>query len=232
MKKIILLLISLFLIFTLQKTNGQDSAAGDLQAKKDSLGKSLSKAQLYIAQGKTAEASKIYTSLMAAYPDNREAVQSWLSVNRKKGPTGGDEAIKSLEELEKSYPANRAILFFKSSLQVENGHNEDAIKTFDRLLSFDPKNEEIPGMKASAIARTGKFNEALELMKKTMDLAPGKAINYYSLACIYNIRGSKSKAILYLEKAVSMNPALRESARKERDFKNLLEDPDFKRLTK
>src|SRR5512136_1905284 len=99
MKRLVLFLVPVVALFSSYRSEGQTPT---IKAE-------LEKAQSLAKQGNTIEASKVYTEIMGKYPDNREAVQGWLMINMKRIPTGEEDAIKQLEELEKSYPDNIAI---------------------------------------------------------------------------------------------------------------------------
>jgi len=64
-----------------------------------------------------------------------------------------------------------------------------------------------------------------------VELAPNQPVNIYNRACIYCLKGDKANALADLEKAISMNPFFKESARKDEDFKSLYDDEDFKKIT-
>ena len=98
----------------------------------------LAKAQTLAKEGKTEEASKVFTGIMNSFPDNKEAVQGWLMINMKRSPRGEEEAITQLEELGKLYPRNTGILFFKAFLQAENKHFDDALAGFEKLIKLQP----------------------------------------------------------------------------------------------
>jgi tetratricopeptide (TPR) repeat protein len=251
--------------------NGKAPSAIDVnqkpeaQVKTDTVKAALIRAQSLFKEGKTEEASKIYTSIMESYPDNREAVQGWLIANMKRTPTGEEEAIKSLEDLGKLYPKNTGIIFFKAFLEAEYGHNEEALididklikiqpdtalnyigkgqtlysmekyeesfKAFDMATSMDPKRPDVWGMKAGALAKMGKFDDAIVSANKGLELAPDNPTDIYNRACIYSLKGDKANALADLKKAISMNPSFREYATKDEDFKSLWDDEDFKKLT-
>lgn len=237
----------------------------ETQVKSDPIKTALLKAQSLTQEGKIEEASEIYTSIMENHPDNREAVQGWIVANMKRTQTGEEEMIKSLEELGKSYPRNTAILFFKTFVEFEYNHIEEALTDIDRLslmqpdsadnwimkgqilsginryeeavVAFDkatslkPERSDVWGSKAIALARTGKFDDAITAANKGLELAPGNPVIIYNRACIYSLKGDKTKALEDLQKAILLNPSFKEYARKDEDFRTLTDDEDFKKLT-
>jgi len=265
MKKLIFLIFLIPAVLFYQKIEAQVSLSQEEMARKDSVKVHLQKAQGFLKQGNPEEASKIYVSIMESEPHNREAVQGWLMANMKRSPTGEEDAIKLLDELNKKYPENTAIIFFRAFIEGEYGHNQEALKdiewlikvqpddalnyimkgqvlhamaqyndafqAFDRATSLDPGRWDVWGMKAGSLAKTGKFDEAINSINKGIELAPDQPANIYNRACIYCLKGDKANALADLQKAISINPAFKENARKDEDFKSLYDDEDFKKIT-
>jgi tetratricopeptide (TPR) repeat protein len=265
MKKLFFLIFFLPAILFNQKTEAQVSNSQQELARKDSVKAHLQNAQLLTTQGKFEEALKIYTGIMEKEPDNRDAVQGWFIAKMRQTSTGGEGALKLIEDLEKSYPDNTAILFWKTFIEASSGLNEEALRdndklikifpddplnfilrgqvlhakgeylesslAFDRATTLDPSRWDVWGMKAGSLAKIGKFDEAIISINKGIELAPNEPVNIYNRACIYSLKGDKANALADLQKAISMNPAFRENARKDEDFKSLYDDEDFKKLT-
>lgn len=231
------------------------------EAQTPTLNEQLAKAQTLAKQGNTAEALKIYTEIMANYPDNREAVMGWLMINVK----GEEEAIGPLEELGKLYPKNSAILFIEAFIQGEHGHleealitteklitmqpdkaehwilkgqilielnrNEEALNAFEKALTLNPGSMDAWGMKVVALLRLGRYDEAIAASNKALELDPNSANIIYNRACIYCLKGDKVNALADLEKAIALNPQFKSYAAKDEDFKSLWDNEDFKKLT-
>ena len=245
MKRLIFLLIPIMAFVLSYKSDAQISSVKE----------ELAKAQTLVQQGKTEEASKICTSLMESHPDNREAVQGWIIANMKRTPTGEEEMIGQLEGLEKLYPKNTAILFFKdeslatldklTTIQPDSALNwllkgqileevnkyEQALNAYNKATSLDTANSDAWQNKAGLLAKTNKLDEAIFAYTRAIQLSPGVAVFIYNRGCAYCRKGDKAKAIADLQKAISMNPSFKESARKDEDFKSLWDDEDFKKLT-
>ena len=166
----------------------------------------LAKAQTLAKQGNTAEASKIYTGIMANYPDNREAVQGWLMINMKRSPTGEEEAIKQLEELEKSYPNNTGILFFKSFLQAEYKHYDQALAGFEKLTTLQPDTAVNWIGKGQILSYMNRNEEALNAFEKAITLNPKRFDVWGMQAGALSKLNRYDEAISTLNKAVELAP--------------------------
>ena len=266
MKKSVFLIIPVLVILLTQNTMAQVTTSQEELARRDTVKVHLQKAQLLTKQGNTDEASKIYTSIMASDPDNRDAVQGWIIANASKGASsGGKKALEMIENLEKSFPDNTAVIFWKAFIEGSLGLNEEALRdieklikiypddplifilngqvlhemeryneafqAFDRATLLDPVRPDVWGMKAGSLAKSGRFDEAIISINKGMELAPDQPASLYNRACIYCLKGDKANALADLKKAISMNPSFKEYARKDKDFKSLYDDEDFKKLT-
>lgn len=167
----------------------------------------LSRAQTLATQGNIAEASVIYLDLMGKYPGNREVVQGWLILNMKKSPTGEEEAIQQLEELEKKYPENTAILFFKAYIQGEYKHYDDALKTTDRLIAKEPGDGMNWLMKGQILESVNRNDDAMTAYEKATTLDPGNSDAWQNKAGLLAKTNKLDEAIVSYTKAIELNPA-------------------------
>jgi tetratricopeptide (TPR) repeat protein len=221
MKRLIFLLIPIMAFVLSYKSEAQISTVKE----------ELSKAQTLAQQGKIEEASKIYTSLMESHPDNREAVQAWIIANMKRTPTGEEEMIGQLEELEKLYPKNTAILFFKAYVQGEYKHYDESLSTTEKLITMQPDSASNWGIKGGLLASMNKYEEAISSYNRAIQLDPDQTEYIYNRGCAYCLKGDKINALADLKRAISLSPQLKEWAPKDQDFKSLWDDEDFKKLT-
>jgi len=196
MKKSGLILLVVIACFSCYITSAQTS----------SLKEELAKAQTLAKQGNAAEASKVYTEIMANYPDNKEAVQGWLILNMKRSATGEQEAIKQLEELEKSFPNNSGILFFKSFLQAEYKKFDEALAGFEKLVTLQPDTAVNWIAKGQVLSYMNRNEEALEAFEKAASLDP-KRLDVWSMrASALSSMGRYEEAISILNKAEELSP--------------------------
>jgi len=221
MKRLIFLLITIMAFVLSYKSEAQISTFKE----------ELAKAQTLAQQGKTEEASKIYTSLMVSHPDNREAVQGWIIANMKRTPTGEEEMIGQLEGLEKLYPKNTAILFFKAYVQGEYKHYDESLATIEKLVTMQPDSASNWGFKGALLSSMNKYEEAISSYNMAIKLDPNQAEYIYNRGCAYCLKGDKVNALADLKRAISFNPQLKSWAPKDEDFKSLWDDEDFKKLT-
>lgn len=196
MKRLVLFLVPVVAFFLSYRSEGQTPTVKD----------ELAKAQSLAEQGNAIEASKVYTEIMGKYPDNREAVQGWLMINMKRSPTGEEDAIKQLEELEKSYPDNTAILFFKIFIQNEYKHYDDALANVERLITIQPDTALNWLMKGQILESVNKYEEALNAYNKATTLDPKNADSWQNLAGLLAKTNKFEEAILSYNRAIQLAP--------------------------
>jgi tetratricopeptide (TPR) repeat protein len=167
----------------------------------------LIKAQDLAKQGNTVEASKVYLDIMGKYPDNREAVQGWLTINMKRSPTGEEEAIKQLEELEKSYSENTAILFFKTFLLTEYKHYDEALNNADKLIKMKPDDGLFWLIKGQVLEFLNKNEDALIAYEKATSLDSNNADAWQNKAGLLAKTNKLDEAITTYTKAIELAPS-------------------------
>jgi tetratricopeptide (TPR) repeat protein len=196
MKSLNIFLTAVIAVFIGYYVQGQTSAVKD----------DLNKAQSLAKQGNTAEASKVYLDIMGKFPENREAVQGWLIINMKRSPTGEEEAIMQLEELEKSYPKNAAIIFFKTFLQTEYRHFDEALKNADKLIKMQPNDAVNWLMKGQILESMNKNDEALIAYNKATSLDSNNSDAWQNKAGLLLKTNKFDEAIESYTKAVLLVP--------------------------
>jgi tetratricopeptide (TPR) repeat protein len=196
MKRLVLFLVPVVALFLCFRSEAQTPTLKDELAQAQSLAK----------QGNTTEASKVYTDIMGKYPDNKEAVQGWLMINMKRSPTGEEDAIKQLEELEKSYPNNTGILFFKIFIQAEYKHYDDALANVEKLISIQPDTALNWLMKGQILESLNNYEEALNAYNKATTLDPKNADAWQNQAGLLAKTNKFEEAILSYNRAIQLAP--------------------------
>jgi predicted Zn-dependent protease len=175
-------------------------------AQEDTVKAALAKAQSLAKQGNAEEASKIYTGIMKTHPNNKEAVQGWLMTNMKRSPTGEEEAIKQLEDLQKLYPDNTAILFFMMYLEAEHGHNEEALRDCEILIQKQPDDPLNYVGKGQVLTELKRYQEAYEAFDKATSLDPKRFDVWSMKAGVLSKLGRFDDAIAASNKAMELAP--------------------------
>jgi len=113
------------------------------------------------------------------------------------------------------------------------GSFQEAVDLFQRVLDGDPSPEFRKGALlglAWCAKRIGRLDRAIECLETLCRRFPEEPIGPYNLACYYALDGRRDQVIDLLHRAIRMESAYRELARKEEDFLSLREDPEFRSL--
>jgi len=178
---------------------------------RDSVKPYLMNAQLLFKKGQKQEASKICTAIMQNYPDNKDAVQWWLIMNMKRSPTGELEAVNMLDSLNKLYPKNTGLLFFKTFIQAENGQNEQALAGFDKLISSQPDSALNYIGKGQVLVALKKYPEAFVAFDKATSLDPKRVDVWGMKASTLAKVGKFDEAISALNQGIELAPGFADS---------------------
>jgi sulfatase modifying factor 1 len=198
MKRLIFLLIPIMAFVLSFKSEAQTSAVKE----------ELAKAQTLAQQGKTEEASKIYTSLMESHPDNKEVVRGWIIANMKRTPTGEEEMIGQLEGLEKLYPKNTAILFFKAYVQGEYKHYDESLETLEKLTTIQPDSALNWLLKGQILEEVNKYEQALNAYSKATALDSNNSDAWQNKAGLLAKINKLDEAIYSYSRAIQLAPGV------------------------
>jgi tetratricopeptide (TPR) repeat protein len=77
-----------------------------------------------------------------------------------------------------------------------------------------------------------KYDDAIDSYTKAMDTMRKPSPPFlFSRARVYALKGDKVNALADLKQAIGLQPSLKTRAAAEVNFKNLRDDPDFKKVT-
>ncbi len=82
-----------------------------------------------------------------------------------------------------------------------------AFKYFMAALEIDSNNPRIYAAIGKGFLKIGKVDEAEKFFQTAVDLEPNSDANYYYLSVCYAMRQDKTNQIIFLEKALSLNPS-------------------------
>lgn len=120
--------------------------------------------------------------------------------------------------------------FSDRAIDIRVDDHKAPIKELGRLLKFAQMN--YSWNEAWTLFENKNYLEALPHMEKTALLGPENAEVLYDLAVIRFASGKTDDALNALQKAIQYNPKLKQQAGNDLDFKNLRDNPTFKKLIK
>jgi tetratricopeptide (TPR) repeat protein len=91
------------------------------------------------------------------------------------GSQRGPEYLQSsLDKLEKLYPKNTGILFWKAFVEASTGQNEVALEHFNQLIKIQPDSAVNYIGKGQVLYSLGKYQESFEAFEKATSLDPSR----------------------------------------------------------
>jgi predicted Zn-dependent protease len=191
------LIVSLIFILAMicQNVLAQDSPASELE-----------KARQLIMQGQKQEANAIFGSLMANEPDNKTAVRYWFMANMKRSPSGEMDAIVQLDSLQKLYPKNTGIMFFKYFIQAEYGKTEEALAGFTKLTEMQPDTAVNYIGKGQMLSVLNRYEEAAAAFEKALTLDTKRFDVWGMEAAVLAKLKKCDEALVAINKGIELNP--------------------------
>lgn len=206
MKKLIFLIFLLPAILFNRTTEAQISNSQQETARKDTVKAHLQKAQVLTTQGKFEEALKIYTGIIEKEPDNRDAVQGWFIAKMRQTSTGGEGALKLIEDLGKSYPDNAAIVFWKAFIEAESGQFDAALRDIEKLTGILQDDPLIFILKGQVLYELKRYDEAFPAFDKA-SLLDSKRWDVWGMKALSLAKtGRFDEAIISINKGMELAP--------------------------
>lgn len=79
--------------------------------------------------------------------------------------------------------------------------------------------------------RSGRLDKAIEALEAALDVSDSEAIIHYNLACYWSLADNVKLAVVYLSRALDIDPDYRDLIPTERDFDPIRHLPEFQALT-
>jgi cellulose synthase operon protein C len=118
-----------------------------------------------------------------------------------------DEAAKVLSEIREQFPQDKNSAMLMGLVQYQQGQDQQASEIFDKFI--DPETATPTVIQAAALAkyRSNKMDEALALLKKSVESQPENAeiLATYGLALL-DKDPTSAEAEKALEKSLALNP--------------------------
>lgn len=160
-----------------------------------------------IRQGKSAEAYTYQKILAEANPESHAAQEKFndaMELFRQGKFADAEKALKSIRE---QYPQDKNTAMLLGLVEYQKGQDKQAIELFDQYI--DPETTSSSIIQAAALAkfRSNKTDEAIALLKKSVDSQPDNAeiLATYGLALLEK-NGASVDGQKALEKSLALNP--------------------------
>ncbi|MBI9031534.1 tetratricopeptide repeat protein [bacterium] len=143
------------------------------------------------ALGKYSEAYPYLKKILSEYRDNEMAISLmlWVCMMLRKW----EEAISLCEQIRLQFPSNQEFIHLYDILQ-NSELRERFISAHSLIKQADQK------------TLKKEYSEAVDLLKKALEINPDEALAYNNLASIHFTLKLKDEAKAYIKKAVELDP--------------------------
>jgi tetratricopeptide (TPR) repeat protein len=148
-----------------------------------------------------------------------------------------EDALKAnAEALEHAHEGQeRDLLISRSNILLLAHKWEEALAVCDKALAIRFEADSALGNKTIALKKLGRIEEARKLadqILKSIEDKADKMSSYqkYIRACIHAILGDKENMLKWLKVAIAEDPSSKIDARKDPDFEDWWNDPEFQKL--
>lgn len=136
-------------------------------------------------------------------------------------------SINKADILISEFPDNAMGYNIRGIAKAYNGDFNGGMKDIDAALNLDGNYGYARFNKALAYELYGNMELALEWYNKALEVEE-YVWTYYGIASIYGRRGDVENTILYLNKAITIDPEVKNAAKEEHDFDPVKNSEEFK----
>jgi tetratricopeptide (TPR) repeat protein len=189
----------------------------------------------YLSRGSDFYQSNEYELALKAYDKAIELKPDFAAAWSNRGFLLGelgryDEALKANDKAIELKPDDATAGYNRGLALRKLGRYDEALKAYDKTIELKPDFAAAWDNKGFLLDKLGRYDEALEAHNKAIKLKPDYANAWYNKACAYSLKGDKENALKNLSKAIDLDAKFKEMAKSDKDFKNLWDDEDFKRI--
>jgi tetratricopeptide (TPR) repeat protein len=177
---------------------------------------------------RSKEALEVFDKAIEYKPD---LAWAWTSKGVTLGNLGRtEEAVEAFNKASELRPDDVDILYQKGFAFGKTNRLEEALEIFNKIIELKPDHLKAWTSKGVVFELLGRTEEAIEAFNRVTKLRPDDAYAWYYLACLYARKRIKTNVFKALTKAINFDIKYKERARKDQDFKSLLNDEGFKKL--
>ncbi len=164
----------------------------------------LKEAEKLVAQGRHADAEKVYRRVLAMDPDNPEAAQMIGVLTYQRGDKPRGKAL--VEEALKKSPSDYGTLLSYGVIVHYEGDNERAAQLFLQAIEANPRGDRAYHHYGYALNALGRHAEAEQALRKAVELKPGHAEAHFSLGNALQFQGKAKEALEAYRLALELRP--------------------------
>ena len=145
-----------------------------------------------------------------------------------------DQSIEDITEKansKKENESNQEKLYAQAASLFKDGKLKEAEDIYKGILKQDPGDINSLNDLGVLFLHEGKYEDAINSLKKAVILKPKFANPYYNLACAYSLQNKGEKGMTYLLKAIEVDKKVKDWAKEDPDLDNLREYAEFTVIT-
>jgi tetratricopeptide (TPR) repeat protein len=208
----------------------KDKALADfnkaLELKPDYIEALYNRGNIYLKLEKYNESLSDYNAALEFDPDSLGALHNRGLVYSKLGEY--DKALvdyNKVIELKSDYPE---ALNDRGNFYSKTGEYDKALNDYDKAIELKPNHPDALYNRGIVYSKLGKYDEAIADYNKSLEIRPKFPELLYNISCLYSLQGKVDDAIKYLEKSINHNKKFKETAKTDKDFDKIRDDPRFK----
>ncbi len=155
-------------------------------------------AKIYQQTGKNRESAQLFGQLAKMEPDREEYL--FLKALELSSAKNFDEAIRTLDELEKKTGIIDQISLARQEIFLQSGKVKEAFGEIQRLIAAYPADPRYYGLLADLYKDQGDKENALKNYMKILELDPSNGFVNFSLASMYLDEGDTARAYEFTKK--------------------------------
>lgn len=141
-----------------------------------------------------------------------------------------EKAIECWDAVLELDPENINALLNKGWGLIEIGKFSGAYKMFEKMAKENSNMKEAWVGKGYALLKLDKNKEAIESFNKALEIDPKNVVALYNKACSLSKLKRKKEALEILRELSLIDRGMAEQAKKDKDFENIKDDPNFIKL--
>ena len=164
----------------------------------------LSAALKHHRAGRLGEAKHIYRQILAAQPDNPDALHLLGILSAQSG-----DNLRAAALIEKAIgvnPNNAAFHFNLANVYRALGRLPDAIAAYRRALAINPKFAAAHGNLGNTLRARGKPDEAVASYRRALAIDPNDAETHFNLGNALKDQGQLDEAVAAYRRAIAIKP--------------------------
>ncbi len=155
-------------------------------------------AKIYQQSGKNSESALLFDQLSKMEPDTEEFL--YMEAMELGKAKKYDDAIRTLNELEKKTGINDQVSMTKQEIYLQAGKVKEAFAEIQKLISSSPADPRYYGLLADLYKDQGDKDNAMKNYRKILELDPTNGFVNFSLADFYLAEGDTIQAFAYTKK--------------------------------